>query len=56
MIYPLAGLVIGAIFGGIRAKLKGGNRLDMLQWGGVCAIIFGVIGLFMLVFIERGAV
>jgi hypothetical protein len=55
MIYPLAGLLIGAIFGVIMAKRKGGKRLDLLQWGAVNAIIFGVIGMFILVFIERAA-
>ncbi len=53
MIYPLAGLFFGALFGAARAKLRGGKMLDLLQWGGVFAILFGVIGLFVLVFIER---
>lgn len=53
MIYPLAGLVLGALFGAWRARARGGTRLDILQWAAVNAIIFGVIGLFVLVFIER---
>ncbi len=53
MIYPLAGLLIGAILGAVRAKMRGGKVLDMLQWGAVFAMIFGLIGLFALVFIER---
>lgn len=53
MIYPLAGLLIGAIVGAVRAKVRGGKVLDMLQWGAVFAMIFGLIGLFALVFIER---
>ncbi|SHG65915.1 hypothetical protein SAMN05444003_0363 [Cognatiyoonia sediminum] len=53
MIYPLAGLLIGAIVGAVRAKMRGGKVLDMLQWGAVFAMIFGLIGLFALVFIER---
>ena len=53
MIYPLAGLVIGAIVGAVRAKLRGGKTLDMLQWSAVFAMIFGLIGLFALIFIER---
>lgn len=56
MIYPLAGLLIGAIFGAIRAKLRGGATFDLLQWAAVFAMIFGLIGLFILVFIERAAV
>ena len=53
MIYPLIGLLIGAIVGAIRAKLRGGKTLDILQWSAVFAMIFGLIGLFTLVFIER---
>ena len=55
MIYPLAGLLIGAIFGGVMAMRKGGKRLDILQWAAVNAMIFGVIGMFILIFIERSA-
>lgn len=56
MIYPLAGLLIGAFIGAFRARNKGGNRLDMLQWAAVSAILFGLIGLFVLIFIERSYV
>ena len=54
MIYPLAGLVIGAALGVFRARRRKGNRFDMAQWGAVYGLIFGLIGLFVLVFIERG--
>ena len=53
MIYPLAGLLLGALFGSVQAKRKGGNRLDLAQWAAVGAIVGGLIGLFTLVFIER---
>lgn len=56
MIFPLAGLLIGALLGAIRAKLRGGNGFDMLQWGAVFAILLGLIGLFILVYIERAAI
>lgn len=56
MIYPLAGLLFGAAFGAFRARARGGNRLDMLQWGAVMAILFGIIGMFVLIFIERSYV
>ena len=56
MIYPLAGLLIGAATGAIRARMRGGNALDMLQWGASFAIFFGLIGLFVLIFIERSYV
>ncbi|WP_296425061.1 hypothetical protein [Yoonia sp.] len=53
MIYPLTGILIGAIFGAFRAKMRGGKFADMLQWGAAFAVIFGLIGLFVLIFIER---
>lgn len=53
MIYPLAGLFIGALTGAFRAKRRGGTIKDLLQWGMVFAIIFGLVGLFVLIFIER---
>lgn len=56
MIYPLSGLLLGAITGAFRAKMRGGKVLDMLQWGAAFAIFFGLIGLFILIFIERSYV
>ena len=53
MIFPLSGMLIGAVLGALRAKAKGGQRKDMLQWGAVFAIIFGLIGLFVLIFLQR---
>lgn len=55
MIFPLSGMVIGAIFGALRAKARGGKRLDMLQWGAAFAILFGIVGLFVLIFASRAA-
>lgn len=56
MIFPLGGMILGAIIGVIQAKRKGGKGLDMAQWGAVYAILFGLIGLFVLIFIERSYV
>ena len=53
MIFPLIGMFLGAIFGAWRAKSRDGNRLDMLQWGAVFAILFGIIGLFLVIFLDR---
>ena len=53
MIYPLAGLLIGALLGLLGARQQGGKRLDLLQWAAVGAIIGGIVGLFVLIFIER---
>ena len=56
MIYPLSGLLFGALFGAFRAKVRGGKLKDLLQWGAAFAIMFGLIGLFVLIFIERSFV
>ncbi|WP_194094884.1 hypothetical protein [Marivivens aquimaris] len=53
MIYPLAGIVLGIIVGAVRAKMRGGKVLDMIQWAAVYAMIFGIIGLFIVIGIDR---
>ncbi|WP_341366307.1 hypothetical protein [Yoonia sp. BS5-3] len=53
MIYPLTGLFLGALLGAFQAKRRGGTVKDLLQWAVVFAIIFGLVGLFALIFIER---
>ncbi|MBQ2263416.1 MAG: hypothetical protein II336_18900 [Loktanella sp.] len=53
MIYPLTGLVFGALLGAWRAKSRGGTLPDLLQWGAAFGIIFGILGLFLLIAIER---
>ncbi|WP_217810044.1 hypothetical protein [Salibaculum griseiflavum] len=56
MIYPLGGLLIGALAGAVMAKRKGGGALDIAQWAAVLAIILGLVGLFITVGITRAAV
>jgi len=56
MIYPLIGLFLGALAGAFEAKRRGGKTLDLLQWGAVIAMIGGVIGMFIAIFITRAAV
>ena len=53
MIYPLSGLLIGALLGALGARQRSGKRLDLFQWAAVGAIMGGIVGLFVLVFIER---
>jgi hypothetical protein len=49
----LLALVVGGALGAWRAKARGGNRLDMLQWGGVHAILFALAGLILTIVITR---
>ena len=53
MIYPLGGLLFGAVLGAFRARQRGGKPADMAQWAAVFAMIFGVIGMFIAVIITR---
>lgn len=53
MIFPLAGILLGAFLGAYQAKSRGGKRLDMLQWGAVFAILFGLIGMFVVIMLQR---
>ena len=53
MIYPLGGLLFGALLGAFRAKSRGGKLADIAQWAAVFAMIFGVIGMFIAVIITR---
>lgn len=53
MIFPLSGLLFGAVFGALRAKAKGGEGKDMLQWGAVFAIIFALLALFLAIVLQR---
>ncbi|MCF7700453.1 hypothetical protein [Loktanella sp. M215] len=56
MILPLGGFVLGALIGAVRARMRGGRVLDMLQWGAACGVIVAIVGLFVLVYIQRAAV
>ena len=52
MIVIVAAL-IGAIFGGITAKRRGGNKLDIAQYATGFAMAFVVAGLISTVVLER---
>ncbi|UWQ34287.1 hypothetical protein K3555_07275 [Leisingera sp. M527] len=49
----IAGLVLGALIGAMKARKRGGNTLDMLQYGAVYAIVFGMIGLLATILTHR---
>ncbi|MBY5973557.1 hypothetical protein KUV28_14445 [Ferrimonas balearica] len=54
--FVIAGLIIGAIFGALRAKRRGGNGKDVFQYGATHAILFALIGLFVTLFVHRSLI
>ena len=52
MIVILA-LIAGAAYGAFSARKRGGNTADMLQYGAVYAIIFGMLGLLITTLAHR---
>lgn len=53
MIYPLGGLLIGALLGAYRARSKGGSAADIAQWAIVFALMLGVLGMFVAIIHTR---
>lgn len=47
------GLLFGAALGAFNARRRNGNIADMLQYGAVYAMIFGVIGLAITIGLHR---
>lgn len=46
-------MVIGALFGGLRAHRRQGTGLDIAQYAGVYLILFGILGMFLTIFLDR---
>ena len=55
MIYPIGGLVVGAILGALAARRRGGKIADLAQWGAVWALILGFLGLMILIALDRAS-
>ncbi len=53
--YIAAGAAIGALLGAGLARRRGGRLADMLHYGAVLAIVLALVGLFVSVFLGRGA-
>ncbi len=51
----IASILLGAALGARVALKRGGRRLDALHYGAAYAIGFGLLGLFLTIFIERMA-
>ncbi|NVK13144.1 MAG: hypothetical protein HWE35_03095 [Rhodobacteraceae bacterium] len=49
----ILGVLLGGLIGALKAKKRGGNTLDMLQYGAVYAILFGVLGLLATILTHR---
>ena len=49
----IAGLIIGAIWGGLLAKRGKGKAFDIAQYAVVYAIAFGLLGMVLTVILER---
>lgn len=54
MMLALAGMVLGAVLGAIRARARGGNGFDVAQYAAVHALILGLAGMFITVWMIRG--
>ena len=46
--------LLGAILGGLQARKRQGNRLDIAQYAASYAIAFGLIGMIITVFASHG--
>ena len=53
MIFPLVGIVFGALYGALAARRRGGKTADLLQWAAVWAILLGLVGLFLTILLQR---
>lgn len=51
--FVIGGLLVGAIGGGLRAKARGGKIADIAQFAVVYAILFGLLGLFITLYLDR---
>lgn len=51
--FVIIGICLGATFGALAARKRGGNRADIIQFAAVFAMIFGVIGLATTIGLHR---
>lgn len=49
----IVSMIAGIVVGALSARRKNGNRLDMLQYGAVYAIAFGLAGTLATLIIEK---
>ncbi len=46
-------MAVGALFGGLRARRRRGTGLDIAQYAAVYLILFGVLGMFATIILDR---
>jgi len=51
--FVIAGVVLGALGGGWQAKRRNGKPADIAQYAAVYAILFGLLGLFVTLLLDR---
>lgn len=51
--FVIGGLVLGAFGGGLTAWRRGGKAADIAQYAAVYAILLGLLGLFVTLFLDR---
>jgi hypothetical protein len=51
----LAGFLGGGLYGALLARKREGSRLDIAQYAAGFGIAFGLLGLFLTIFLERMA-
>jgi hypothetical protein len=51
--FVIGGLILGAVTGGLTARRRGGKPADIAQWAAVWAILFGLVCLFITLFLHR---
>jgi hypothetical protein len=49
----IAGLILGAVLGGVTAARRGGRPADIAQYAAVYAILLGLAGLFVTLALDR---
>ena len=49
----LPAMIVGALWGGLRARKRGGNRLDTAQYGAAYAIGLGLLAVLISIAIDR---
>ncbi|MFW8636194.1 hypothetical protein [Cribrihabitans pelagius] len=49
----IGGVLLGALLGAAQARRRGGNTADMLQYGAVYAMVFGILGLLATILAHR---